>query len=542
MRTAIYARYSSQLQNARSIEDQVRVCVERCEAEHWEIVEVFSDAAIGGATGLSEIKRPGMNALLARVEAGGVDQILADTTSRIARNQGDAHHIRDRLNYHGCRLFTLSDGEIDAFKGAIKGLLDEQQRKELAHNIKRGQRGRVAEGRSPAGLAYGYRTANKIDERGRFVRGLREIDSEKAEIVRRIFTNYAGGQSARAIAETLNAEGVPGPRGGKWKVSTITGGVRRGDGLLRNRLYAGELVHNRTTKLVEPTTRNTRIRSNAPETWTVQSVPELRIVPADLWQRVQDQIGMRTHARPEVQRRGRHLLSGLGRCGLCDSGWIRVNGGFWGCAGHRNGAGCTNNRVISDDLYNKRVLHGLTTRLLDPEAVELFVSEYHSVMARRERVEANERPAVERKIAKLDGNMDRLVDAIADGIGDQQRVKQRLREAYAEKVSLEEYLQTLDAERVVALHPHVATDYRREVEALNRALAESDAPEVREDVIPRIRALVDSIVLTPKQDGRGVDIQITGRLARIIELATGRTVEPPVLIALERVKGIEPSS
>jgi len=198
--------------------------------------------------------------------------------------------------------------------------------------------------------------------------------------------------------------------------------------------------------------------------------------------------------------------------------------------------------VIGDDLYNTRVLHGLTTKLLDPEAVELFVTEYHSVMARRERAEANERPAVERKIAKLDGKMDRLVDAIADGVGDQQRVKQRLREAHAEKVALEDHLQTLDAERVVALHPQVAADYRREVAALNRALAESDVPEIRDDVIPRIRALVDSIVLMPKGDGRGVDIEITGRLARLIELATGLKVEPPVLITMERVKGIEPSS
>ena len=213
MRTLIYARYSSQLQNSRSIEDQIRVCMERAEQEGWMVIDVFSDAAIGGAAGMSERQRPGMNGLLARVEAGGIDQVLADTSSRIARNQGDAHHIRDRLNYCGARLFTLSDGEIDAFKGAIKGLLDEQQRKELAHNIKRAQKGRVAEGRSPAGLAYGYRAANRIDERGQFVRGLRQIEPHQAAIVRRIFREYAAGQSARQIAERLNSEGVRGPRG-----------------------------------------------------------------------------------------------------------------------------------------------------------------------------------------------------------------------------------------------------------------------------------------------------------------------------------------
>ena len=207
------------------------------------------------------------------VEAGGIDQVLADTTSRIARNQGDAHHIRERLNYHGARLFTLGDGEIDAFKGAIKGLLDEQQRKELAHNIKRAQRGRVAEGRSPAGLAYGYRTANRIDERGRFIRGLREIDPERAEIVRRIFREYASGQSVRAIAERLNAAPVPGPRGGLWKASTLLGSVKRGDGILRNRLFAGELVHDRTSKIVEPVSRSVRIRPNKREGWAVQARP-----------------------------------------------------------------------------------------------------------------------------------------------------------------------------------------------------------------------------------------------------------------------------
>jgi site-specific DNA recombinase len=520
----------------------VRVCIERCEAEGWQVVEVFSDAAIGGATGLSESKRPGMNGLLARVEAGGIDQVLADTTSRIARNQGDAHHIRDRLNYHGTRLFTLSDGEIDAIKGAIKGLLDEQQRKELAHNIKRAQRGRVAEGRSPAGLAYGYRTANRIDERGRFIRGLREIDPEKAEIVRRIFAEYASGQSVRSIAERLNVEGVPGPRGGKWKISTISGGRRRADGLLRNRLYVGELVHNRTSKLVEPLSRNVRIRSNSVDSWTVQAVPALQIVDADIWDKVQLQLKLRGQMAPSTQRRGRHLLSGLGQCGLCHSGWVRIRSGYWGCAGHRDGGGCVNNRVISDDQYESRVLRGLTEKLLDPDAVELFVREYHSEMSRRDREDANERPSIERRIAKIEGRLDRLVDALADGVGNINNVKQRLRDAYAEKLALMEHLANLEAERVVALHPNVAIEYRREVEALNRALKANNAPEIRNEVIPRIRALVDSIILAPAAVGRGVDIEVTGRLARIIELATGRKPEEAVMIKLERVKGIEPSS
>lgn len=157
MRTLIYARYSSDLQNNRSIEDQIRICRERADAEGWEIVEVFTDYAISGAAGIGQGQRPGLNSLLARVAAGGIDQVLAESTSRIARHQGDAYAIREQLTYAGARLFTLADGEIDDIKGWVKGFLDAQQRKDLAFNIKRAQRGVVASGRAPAGLAYGYR-------------------------------------------------------------------------------------------------------------------------------------------------------------------------------------------------------------------------------------------------------------------------------------------------------------------------------------------------------------------------------------------------
>ena len=54
-RAAIYARYSSNNQRDASIEDQVRICRERIEREGWTSVEVYSDAALSGATTL----RPG---------------------------------------------------------------------------------------------------------------------------------------------------------------------------------------------------------------------------------------------------------------------------------------------------------------------------------------------------------------------------------------------------------------------------------------------------------------------------------------------------
>lgn len=72
----------------------------------------------------------------------------------------------------------------------------------------------------------------------------------------------------------------------------------------------------------------------------------------------------------------------VGKGGVCGSGWIRIRRGFWGCGGAKNGGGCSNTRIISDERYEDRVLAGLKERLLDPEAVALFVREYHEENAR----------------------------------------------------------------------------------------------------------------------------------------------------------------
>ena len=200
MNTLIYARFSSLLQNSRSIEDQVAICRERCKREGWTVVDIHTDYAISGAAGIAEGQRPGLAVMLARVEAGGIDRILAESTDRIARHEGDSFTIRERLAFAGVQLFTLSDGEITPLTGAIKGLMDAQFRKELGAKIKRGQRGTVAQGRSPAGLAYGYRMANRIDASGRAVRGC-----ARSTPIRR----GSSGASSRTTRTVSAPSGVP---------------------------------------------------------------------------------------------------------------------------------------------------------------------------------------------------------------------------------------------------------------------------------------------------------------------------------------------
>ena len=84
--------------------------------------------------------------------------------------------------------------------------------KDLADKTRRGQRGRVEQGRIPGGKSYGYNLVHSLKDDGQVERGQRTINEAEANIVRRIFSEYVAGNSPRKIAASLNAEQIPSPR------------------------------------------------------------------------------------------------------------------------------------------------------------------------------------------------------------------------------------------------------------------------------------------------------------------------------------------
>jgi DNA invertase Pin-like site-specific DNA recombinase len=95
MRAAIYARYSTELQSAASVDDQVRICKELVIREGWEFVQIFQDPALSGATTL----RPGYQALLAGARDGRFDIVVAEALDRLSRDQEDIAGLYKRLRF-----------------------------------------------------------------------------------------------------------------------------------------------------------------------------------------------------------------------------------------------------------------------------------------------------------------------------------------------------------------------------------------------------------------------------------------------------------
>ncbi|MDO5623038.1 MAG: recombinase family protein, partial [Paracoccus sp. (in: a-proteobacteria)] len=63
-RVAIYARYSSDLQQATSIDDQIAMGSRLCETHNWQLVHIFRDEEITGR----HTRRPGFQAMKAAID------------------------------------------------------------------------------------------------------------------------------------------------------------------------------------------------------------------------------------------------------------------------------------------------------------------------------------------------------------------------------------------------------------------------------------------------------------------------------------------
>jgi site-specific DNA recombinase len=237
-RAAIYARFSSDRQRDASIEDQVRLCRERLERDGHRLIQTYVDRAQSGASML----RGGLQALIEDAMTAKFDVVVTEALDRLSRDQADIAALHKRLAFAGVAIVTLGEGPINELHIGLKGTMNQLFLKDLADKTRRGLRGRVEAGRSGGGNAYGYDVVRSFAPTGEPQRGERVVNEAEARIVRRIFQAYAAGASPRAIATSLNAEGVRGPSGEAWGASTIHGNPKRGTGILNNELYLGRLV------------------------------------------------------------------------------------------------------------------------------------------------------------------------------------------------------------------------------------------------------------------------------------------------------------
>ena len=517
IRAVIYARYSSNNQRDASIEDQVRECTKELAQLNARCVNTYADHAISGSTRL----RPGFQRLMQDARAGAFDLVVAEALDRLSRDQEDVAGLFKQLRFHGIQLLTLSEGEITELHVGLKGTMNALFIKDLALKTHRGLEGRIRAGKSAGGNAFGYDVVRRYSEDGCPIGGDRKIDRTEAEVVRRIFTLFAAGQSPRSIAKSLNEESIPGPGGRPWSDTTIRGHATRRTGVLRNELYRGKLVWNKQHYVKDPNTGKRLARLNPASEWIWHDVPDLRVIDDGLWDAVQERLdGIRSSTMVKKalaqrfweKRRAKHLLTGLAKCGRCGGSLTTVGGDYLACSKARRQGTCSNKRGIRRHLLEDLVLTGLKDNLMKPEMVEEFVRAYHNEINKKAADQGAARGRVVAELGKVTKKLDALIDAVASGYRSDS-LQQKL-DSLEEKKSVLEIRLAKPAPSPVRFHPKLPELYRRKVESLGEALSD---PTIRDEAFSILRDLIQEVVVTPGPK-RMFSVELIGEITKMIAL------------------------
>lgn len=277
MRVAIYCRLSDedknkQGDNSESIHNQKSLLTNYAQSKGWQIYDIYCDENYSGI----DSQRPQYNRLLEDAQKGRFDIILCKTQSRFSRNMEHIEkYLNGKLQEWGIRFVSVVDNADTSIKNnkkarQINGLINEWYLEDLSDNVKAVLENKHKEGKStrafmPYGLKKSPTDKNKI-----------EIDENVAPVVRRIFKEFLQGVPTAKIAEDLNADSILSPqeykkatgeklnlpkisKSGKWTQQAI---IR----MLKNPMYAGDLVHNIYSK---PSYKSKRIVKNQKENWCV---------------------------------------------------------------------------------------------------------------------------------------------------------------------------------------------------------------------------------------------------------------------------------
>jgi DNA invertase Pin-like site-specific DNA recombinase len=146
-RAVIYARFSSDLQDVRSVADQVALCREHAARQRWTVIQVYADEAISCA---SMHGRLGLQRLVDDAGRGAFDVILVEDIDRLSRNAADTIRLREQMEFIGIEIHTCASGLVTELHAGLGGLMSSMFLKNLATRVRRGQAGRVRDGLSGA--------------------------------------------------------------------------------------------------------------------------------------------------------------------------------------------------------------------------------------------------------------------------------------------------------------------------------------------------------------------------------------------------------
>ena len=207
--TALYERLSrddfgkddDQQRESNSISNQKAMLEEFAARQGFTNIVHFTDDGISGTC----FDRPGFLALMREVEAGNVEYLCLKDMSRMGRDYLKVGQIMEILRQRGVRLIAINDG-VDSARGdddftPFRNIMNEYYARDTSRKIRSTFQSKGKSGKHLTGtVIYGYLWNEARDQW--------LVDSEAAEVVKRIFAMTIDGYGPYQIASKLKSEKV----------------------------------------------------------------------------------------------------------------------------------------------------------------------------------------------------------------------------------------------------------------------------------------------------------------------------------------------
>ena len=429
IRVASYSRYSTNLQDERSLDQQQNRCRGKAAQLGMAICPEleFSDAASSG----TKHDRIGVNALIHAAESGLIDVIIVDSLSRLSREVCfTMNTLKNIITVHGVRFISVTEG-IDSALGnwevisMILGYGHEEFIKNLRLNVIRGQSDAHLNGYSTGTFPFGYKTVELAGtEFGRLRKLRREImpNEDHTQWVRKVFDWFVKDKMPiQQIAKELTRLEAP-----KDHRSTVSHWNHQSvSHMLSNEYYIGICAYGKKTNVRNPLTGKVRQKlrpvDEASKWITVRE--DLRIIDQETFDQAQEML--EENRKRYAKKRGksgrfkgatndiqnpRHHLQGLFVCSKCNSQFITHGAHYMQCKGNINGL-CDVKTCLPRELGKKIIIENLQ-RLLEknqPLVECLFETLKKSIEARKTN-QPNELESLTKNLKEVTSKINRLLD------------------------------------------------------------------------------------------------------------------------------------
>ena len=399
---AIYARYSSSVQNDASIEQQVSECQAYAEANGLKITSVFEDRAISG----KKDNRPGLQKMLRAADRHEFQVLLAYKSNRISRNMKNALVYEERLSQAGVKVVyckeEFGDNATGRFMLRMMMNMNQFYSENMAEDIRRGMRDSASQGKVVGIIPYGY----KKGEDGKFA-----IEDHDAAVVQEIFRRFNADESLADIAKALNSRGIVTKQKKPWGKNSF-------HSILVNERYTGVYIYG-----------DIRIEDGMP-----------RIIERGVFELAQKKLNAQKTTRARHRDNEDYLLTGKLFCGHCLAPMVGLSGrGRWGneyfyysCQTKRIQKTCHKKNVRKESI-EYQVTRAIQDSVLRDETIE-WIADKFMVLAKL-RLGESQLSYYEQRLNEVKKQIANIVRAVEMGIISEE-FKERMAELQEEKKNL----------------------------------------------------------------------------------------------------------